>query len=97
VARKKSGLGVDAFFEDLPDSENENAQQEASNGKPGRKPVPYRREKIRKTFVIYRDTQLAIEMMKFEAAKDGKSVSFSEILEEAVDNLMEKKGFELPR
>ena len=45
--------------------------------------------------MIYSDTQLAIELMKFEASKSGKSVSLSEILEEAVETLMEKKGLQL--
>ena len=97
MVRKKSGLGVDAFFEDGSETREENGPPETGNGKRGRKPILQKREKIRKTYVVYRDTQLAIELMKFEASKSGKSVSLSDILEEAIETLMEKKGLKLFR
>ncbi len=51
------------------------------------------RVKIRRTYALYEETQIALEEMKLAARKKGIKTTLGDILEEAVLLLMEKKGF----
>ena len=50
------------------------------------------RQKIRRTYALYEETQIALEEMKLAARKQGVKMTLGDLLEEAVQLLMEKKG-----
>ena len=56
---------------------------------------PPERLKIRRTYALYEETQIALEEMKLAARKQGIKTTLGDILEEAVLLLMEKKGISL--
>ena len=50
------------------------------------------RQKIRRTYALYEETQIALEEMKLAARKQGVKMTLGDLLEEAVQLLMEKNG-----
>ena len=65
------------------DLETEDADEEGE---------PPQRQKIRRTYALYEETQIALEEMKLAARKQGVKMTLGDLLEEAVQLLMEKKG-----
>lgn len=58
------------------------------------KPAPKAKvAKIRTTITLYPHTLSAMEQLKVELRKSGDKVTLSDVLEQAVWSLMEKKGF----
>lgn len=80
---KNTGLGASAFFPDTEDP-----TQAAPAAKVVAKPV---RPKIRTTVILYNDTLEAIELLKAQSRKNGVKASMSDILNDAVDLLMQER------
>jgi hypothetical protein len=54
-----------------------------------------RRKKIRTTVTLYEKTLASMELLKVEARKQGVKATLSDVLEEAIQTLMEKKQLEI--
>lgn len=72
--------------EEVPASDQEAEKADA----PPDEPPP--RQKIRRTYALYEETQIALEEMKLAARKRGVKTTLGDLMEEAVQLLMEKKG-----
>ncbi len=80
---RKTGLGRSAFFQGKPALETEATAEE--------KP-----KKVRTTVSLYTETMAGLEALKIEARKEtGRKVTYSDVLNEAIADLMKKKGIEL--
>ena len=78
---KKTGLGSKAFFQNRSQTETKKSEQE-------KKP-----EKVRTTVSLYTDTMAGLEALKVEARRvTGEKVTYSDVLNEAIQDLMKKKG-----
>ena len=91
--KKKKGLGVDSFFDEPLGVEPQESMKPSNMH---HRFYPPKKEKVRKTYVMYEETQLALEVMKFEELKRGNKISMSDLLEEAILDLMHKKGLTMP-
>ena len=49
-------------------------------------------KKVRTTIMLYPDTLAGLDMLKVHARKQGGKATYSDILEEAIRDLMKKKG-----
>jgi hypothetical protein len=89
VSNKKTGLGKSAFFSR---SESDNQEQQPS-------PLPQqpkKPKKVRTTVTLSQETLDSIELLKLEARKEsGKKITYSDILQEAIETLMQQKGLSL--
>lgn len=86
--KKKSGLGAESYFQNIPTL----AAIEAPVGEmETSKEAGAERNKIRRTYALYAETQIALEELKLAARKQGKQVTLGDLLEEAVQLLIEKK------
>ena len=81
--KKNTGLGARVFF-----PENEEPTQAAPAAQAITKPV---RAKTRTTVILYNDTLEAIELLKAQSRKNGVKASMSDILNDAVDLLMQER------
>jgi hypothetical protein len=88
--KKRTGLGASAFFQrNQPDGDQ---QETAAPVKLVARP---RLKKIRTTVTLYEKTLASMELLKVEARKQGIKATLSDVLEEAIQSLMEKKQLEL--
>jgi len=94
--KKRTGLGKSAFFkntaeETTPDTTKpaqpvEIPQAEVKEEKP---------RKVRTTVLLYEETMAGLEELKVhERRAQGKKITYSDILNEAISDLMKKKGLE---
>ncbi len=92
--KKKSGLGAESYFQNVPTLDEKDTSADGS--KPNQATTPNsatpERKKIRRTYALYEETQIALEEMKLAARKQGQQVTLGDLLEEAVQLLIEKKG-----
>jgi hypothetical protein len=88
-SRKKSGLGAESYFQNVPTLDDKELLVEESNPRESESPVS-ERKKIRRTYALYEETQIALEEMKLAARKQGRQVTLGDLLEEAVQLLMDK-------
>lgn len=100
MSKKKTGLGTNAFFQQPQSAEEkEEEQKETVETQPTaqavEEPAPERTEKVRTTVTMYPETRAGLEMLKIQELRQGNKVTFSDILDEAIQNLMEKKGVEV--
>lgn len=87
--KKKTGLGRSAFF--VTDEE----QGEAAVTETPTQPQPSKKiKKVRTTVTLYPETLEAMELIRFEARKTGDKVTMSDVLREAVEELLKAKGLE---
>jgi hypothetical protein len=100
VSKKRTGLGTDAFFQQPEPADEERLAEQQSPGqdpKPeDKQPKKSKSEKVRTTVTLYPETLAGMEMLKVQARLEGEKATFSDILNEAVQDLMDKKGVELP-
>lgn len=102
MSKRKTGLGTDAFFQQSEPSEDEKAaekkepEQEQEPQAEGKGPKRNKSEKVRTTVTLYPETLAGMEMLKVQARMEGEKATYSDILNEAIRDLMEKKGVELP-
>lgn len=89
MAKKRTGLGTAAFFQ-----ARANQQEPTEQGEPQAAEPPKPR-KVRTTVTLYPDTLAMMEMLKVEARRQGQRATFSDILEEAILILAERKGVTL--
>jgi hypothetical protein len=96
--KKRTGLGANAFFK-----QNQPADDQSSTGEPAsprtdkatQPAVPPKPKKVRTTVTMYENTLASMEFLKIEARKQGIKATLSDILEEAITTLMEKKKLQL--
>ena len=87
--KKKTGLGRSAFF--VTDEE----QGESEVTETPTQPQPSKKvKKVRTTVTLYPETLEAMELIRFEARKTGDKVTMSDVLREAVEELLKAKGLE---
>jgi len=86
--KKQTGLGRSAFFKNTTADETE-------TDAPALKPTAKKPEKVRTTLTLYPETLASMEMLKIEGRKAGERVTLSDVLNEAVTTLMQKKGLSL--
>ena len=86
--KKKTGLGAGVFFQN-------NQPVEPDVRGPVRLVVPPKPEKVRTTVMLQKKTLAAMELLKVEARKQGVKATLGDVLEEAIQSLMEKKKLEL--
>jgi hypothetical protein len=84
--KKKSGLGAESYFQNIPTLDAiEPPVAELETSKEVKE-----RNKVRRTYALYEETQIALEELKLAARKQGKQVTLGDLLEEAVQLLIEK-------
>jgi len=98
---RKTGLGTSAFFQQVATPTEEPAQPEAhpATGQ-GAPPVPVAPDvkaaaeprKVRTTVTLYPETLATLEMLKVHGRRQGVRATYSDILEEAILALAEKKN-----
>ena len=97
MSSKKSstGLGVKVFTAPTgDDTQTSDASPISRKSNPAlavRTPEA-KSEKVRTTVTLYPRTLSALEQLKVELRKSGTKVTLSDVLDEAVWSLMEKKG-----
>lgn len=107
MSKRKTGLGTDAFFkqpeavaeEDRPEETREQREEpeqvresKPKAQKPARKkPEKSKPEKVRTTVTLYPETLAAMEALKVEARKQGDKATYSDILNDAIRELVKKR------
>ena len=86
--KKQSGLGRNAFFKNTTEDEQAPSAPEST-------PAAKKPEKVRTTLTLDPETLASMEMLKIEGRKTGERVTLSDVLNEAVTTLMQKKGLSL--
>ena len=81
-----------AQIEEVPEVEQKIAENDDETPDSEEPDEPPAREKIRRTYALYEETQIALEEMKLAARKQGMKMTLGDLLEEAVQLLMEKRG-----
>jgi hypothetical protein len=86
------GQGVQAFFGGGGggDAKEDSATPQTSEQSPA--PVKPVREKSRTTVILYNDTLEAIELLKAQSRKKGVKASMSDILNDAVELLVQERN-----
>lgn len=102
-SNRKTGLGTSAFFkprEVVPGeaaSSSPEAQQQVHQAQPISPPPlePLAQEdsprKMRTTVMLYPETLANMELLKIQGRKRGKRTTYSDILNEAIQLLMERQ------
>jgi hypothetical protein len=94
--KKQSGLGAESYFQNLPAL----GSQPASQGEVSvpvqptqavQEPVADEKKKVRKTYALNEDTHLALEELRLVERKKGRHVTLGDLMEEAVQLLLEQK------
>jgi hypothetical protein len=96
--KKKTGLGTSAFFQrgqSGGEQGNEAAPTVQEATEPAKPDSPPKPKKVRTTVMMYEKTLASMELLKVEARKQGIKATLSDVLEEAIQSLMEKKKLEL--
>ena len=96
--KKRTGLGANAFFKQNQPADGQNATAEPVTPKAGESAqpaAPAKPKKVRTTVTMYEKTLASMELLKIEARKQGIKATLSDVLEEAITTLMEKKKLEL--
>lgn len=100
MSKKKTGLGTDAFFqqpqsgEETKKERNEKVRAQATT-QAVEEPAQEKPEKVRTTVTMYPETRAGLEMLKIQELRQGNKVTFSDILDVAIQDLMEKRGVEV--
>ena len=101
---KKRGMGINALFDQTQDDQAAASRPTPSQPEAHQPPTQTDREtesparpKIRNTFVIYEDTMRTLEMLRMlaERKKAGPKdikVTYGDLIDEAVQALLEKKS-----
>lgn len=95
--KKKTGLGTSAFFKHSSSNGDQASEQvDAPTMQQAQESpqslMPRKPKKVRTTVLIYENTLASMELLKVEARKQGVKATFSDIIGEAIQSLMEKKG-----
>lgn len=104
--KRKTGLGTDAFFQQPQSAEEEKPAAEAAAKEPEKaraKPeklvatqqTGVRRQGAHYLVTLYQETLRGMEMLKVQAQEQGIEATYSDILDEAIRELMAKKGVTL--
>ena len=88
--KKKTGLGKSAFFN--RSQENGADEQARTTPQDVQTQEPKKPKKVRTTVTLYPETLASMELLKVEARKGGEKATFSDVLAEAITELMQKKG-----
>ena len=92
---KPTGLpGIDAFTKGARPALTKPAETEVATEleEPKKEPEKPKIVKERTTVMLYPETLSAMEQLKVELRKSGEKVTYSDVLEQAIWALMEKKG-----
>ena len=84
--KRQTGLGTNAFFQNISPGETDTPPPPASPAPP-KSPA-----KIRTTVTLYPETMAQLEALKINARRQGTKATFSDILSEAIQDLAAKKG-----
>ena len=93
MAKKTGGLGqgTGAFWQSGPRATQEAAEPARAAAPP---PAPPKPKKMRTTVTLYPDTLAKMEELKVQARRGGERATYSDILEEAINDLAAKRGIE---
>lgn len=89
--KRSGGIGRKIFTTPTGDTPATEPSAAAAAGIPQKPPKP-KVVKARTTVMLYPQTLSAMEQLKVELRKSGDKVTLSDVLEQAVWALMEKKG-----
>jgi hypothetical protein len=98
--RRSTGLGTDIFFQP-PASQPQPAKEPEADDSPlppDSEPPEVEsgpEKKIRTTVTLYPQTLAAMESLKVHARRQGQRATYSDILEEAIQDLARKRGIDL--
>ena len=85
-SNKKTGLGTSAFFQErepVVEPSTEPSAEPTSTAKS---------TKVRTTVTLYPETLAQLDMLKAHARQTGEKATYSDILREAIEGLVEKKS-----
>ena len=100
MSKRNTGLGTNAFFQTLESTKEESDQTERpgtaeiENTKPEEEQKTQVPKHIRTTVRLYAETFAALEMIKVMARKEGNKITYGDILDEAIQEIIKKKGIE---
>ena len=89
--KRQTGLGTNAFFQNISPGETDTPPPPASPAPP-KSPAKRKATKIRTTVTLYPETMAQLEALKINARRQGTKATFSDILSEAIQDLAAKKG-----
>lgn len=89
MSKKSTGMGPEAFFSKSPESPVDSAPD------PARRPKQVQPKRIRTTVVLHPSTMAAMNAIKTQNRLEGIKVTYSDILDEAVQLLVAEKGLAL--
>ena len=87
MSKKKTGLGTNAFFQEAETDHTTTAPEPAMPSQTVSKSA-----KVRTTVTLYPETLAQLDMLKIHARQLGEKATYSDILREAIEGLIEKKG-----
>ena len=87
MSKKKTGLGTNAFFQEAETNHATTAPESATPPQTASKPA-----KVRTTVTLYPETLAQLDMLKIHARQNGEKATYSDILREAIEGLVEKKS-----
>lgn len=87
MSKKKTGLGTSAFFQEAESDPATTVPEPTTPPQSVPKPA-----KIRTTVTLYPETLAQLDMLKIHARQQGKKATYSDILREAIEEMIEKKG-----
>ena len=87
MSKKKTGLGTNAFFQEAETDHTATAPEPATPPQTVSKSA-----KVRTTVTLYPETLAQLDMLKIHARQLGVKATYSDILREAIEGLIEKKG-----
>lgn len=98
--RKRSGgLGKNAFFRGADDQQGEAAETSVdptTGSTTVKEPAAEKPKKVRTTVMLYPETMAGMEALKTQLRKNtGKRVTYSDILNKAILDFMDKEGIKL--
>ena len=85
--KKKTGLGTSAFFQETESDPTPTSSESTEKSQPVPKPT-----KVRTTVTLYPETLAQLDMLKIHARRVGGKATYSDILQEAIELLVERKG-----
>ena len=87
MSKKKTGLGTNAFFQEAETDPTTNPPESITPPSPLSKPT-----KVRTTVTLYPETLAQLDRLKAHTRQTGEKATYSDILREAIEVLIEKKG-----
>ncbi len=87
MSKKKTGLGTNAFFQETESDPTTTLPEPTTPPQTVSKAA-----KVRTTVTLYPETLAQLDMLKIYARQQGRKATYSDILREAIEEMIEKKG-----